>query len=263
MRKAILAPASIFALALAAASGGQDFKEVRRTVALDPDGLVSIETFKGSIDVEAWDRSEVDIVARVEPDETGRHQAEKVRETEVRIEGSGRRVRIESDYDRTRHHGFLGIFGDDGTLPLVRYTIRMPKSARLEIKDYKSESHIRGIAGRLEMDTYKGRVEIEAAGGGVDLETYKGEVRAKFDRYDASRFETYKGDIEIMLPASAAFDLDAEVGRRGAVHTEFALVTKGSLSDGDDGERVRGSANGGGPRLRLESYRGTFRIRSN
>ncbi len=261
MRKAILAPASVLFLALAAAAAGEDFKEVRKTLPLDPGGRVQIETFKGSIDVEAWDRPEVDVVARVEPDESGRHQAEKVRETEVRIEGSGSRVHIESDYDRARHHGFLGVFGDDGTLPFVRYTIRMPKTARLQVKDYKSVSRIRGLAGSLELDTYKGRVEIAGAEGPVDLETYKGDVRAEFDRYAASRFETYKGDIEIALPPSAAFDLDADVGRGGRLSTDVALVTGASGWSGDR-ERQRGSVNGGGPELRLETYKGTFRLRT-
>ncbi|MGH9369078.1 MAG: DUF4097 family beta strand repeat-containing protein [Thermoanaerobaculia bacterium] len=261
MRNAALASASILSLALAAAAAGEDFKEVRKTIPLDPDGRVVIETFKGSIDVETWDRPEVGVAARVEPDENGRHQAEKVRETEVRIEGSGRRVRIESDYDRTRHHGFLGIFGEDGTLPFVRYTIRLPRTARLEVKDFKSETRIHGLAGSLKLETYKGRVEIAGVEGSVRLRTYKGDVRVEFARFSASDFETYKGDIEIALSRLAAFDLDADLGRRGNLHSDFELATSASRRDGDGGRR-RGSANGGGPALRLETYKGSFRLRA-
>ncbi|MGE5277993.1 MAG: hypothetical protein ACM3SU_13430 [Acidobacteriota bacterium] len=257
MRRSVFFPAGLlFGALAAAAAAGADFKEVRRTVPLDPDGRVSIETFKGSIDVTAWDRPEVEALARIEPDEQGRYQAEKVRQTEVRIEGSGRNVRIESDYRRVRRHGFLGVFGDP-TLPFVRYTIKLPRAARLAVKDYKSESRISGLGGGLDFDTYKGRVTLADLEGPVRLQTYKGDVRAGFARFAASRFETYKGEIAIVLPRGTAFDLDSDVGRRGSLSTDFEMAVRAS-----DGGRRRGPVNGGGPSLDLETHRGTFRIRA-
>jgi hypothetical protein len=262
MRSRAFTPVSLLSIALAAGSAaGADYKEVHKTVPLDPDGRVSIETFKGWIDVTTWERPEVDVAARVEPDDSGSHQAEKVRQTEIRIEGSGARVRIESDYDAVHEHGFLGIFGGNRTLPFVRYTIKLPKTARLKVKDYKSESRIAGLQGGLDFDTYKGRVELADMEGPVRLHTYKGDISAEFARFAASRFETYKGDIEISLSRTTAFDLDADLGRRGNLHTDFEVVTSASGRHQDGGRR-RASANGGGPALRLETYKGSFRIRA-
>jgi hypothetical protein len=252
-----LFPAAIAALALAApALSDSAVKEVHRTIPLDRDGTVSLETFKGSIDVTAWDRPEVEIQARIEADPDGRDQAEKVAQTEVSIEGSGRRVRIETDYRRVRRHGFLGI-SDDGTMPFARYTIQLPKGARLEIKDYKSESRVSGVTGGLDFDTYKGTVALSGLEGPVRLETYKGEVRAEFARFAESRFETYKGDIEIALPTGAAFDLDADLGRHGDLVSDFEVAVHSSHDRG----KQRGTVHGGGPSLRLETYKGRFEIK--
>ena len=43
--------------------------------------------------------------------------------------------------------------------------------------------------------------------GGVDLETYKGDVRIEYVSLSRSnRFETYKGEIEIVVPRGKGFD---------------------------------------------------------
>jgi len=259
MRVQQLLSAAVLGLLLAAPSvaEGNDVKEVHRTLALDANGKVSLETFKGSIDVTVWDRNEIDVAVRVEPDPDGEDQAEKVRETEIRIEGSGASVRIETDYSRVRRHGFLGVFGDDGTVPFVRYTIRMPKTARLEIKDYKSESRISGLTDRLDFNSYKGDVRLTALEGPVRLETYKGVVHADLARFAESRFETYKGEIEIALPKGASFDLDADLGHRGNLDSDFPMAVRSS----EGGGRHRSTVGGGGPRLRLETYKGSFRLR--
>ena len=111
------------------------------------------------------------------------------------------------------------------------------------------------------MNTYKGDVEIADMDGPVELETYKGEVRAAFSRMASSAFETYKGRIDISLPAAAAFDLDADLGRHGELDSSFAFLTKTSGWSSRDARR-RGSVNGGGPELKLRTYKGNFRILS-
>jgi hypothetical protein len=252
-----LTAAALATLLASAAAGEGDFKDVHRTIPLDAKGRAFLETYKGSIDVTAWDRNEIEVSARVEPDPEGEDQAEKVRETEIRIEGSGSSVRIESDYGRVRRHGFLGVFGDDGTLPFVHYAIRMPRTARLEIKDYKSKSRITGLADRLDFNSYKGDIRLTGLEGPVRLETYKGTVHADLARFAESRFETYKGEIEIALPADASFDLDADLGRHGDLDSDFPMAVRSS----EGGGHHRSSVGAGGPHLELETYKGTFRLR--
>lgn len=253
----------VFGVALLTAAAGpalaEEGKVVRRDLPLTASGRVQIETYKGSITVTAWESPRVEVLARVMPDGDDPDQNEKVRLTKVSIEGSGNSVRIESDYDRIKGRWFRS-WTDNGTLPFVHYTIRMPRSATLDIKDYKSRIRVDAIEGGLKLNTYKGSVDLEGLRGGLELNTYKGEVRARFARFDRdSEIETYKGDVSVEMPANARFDLDAEIGRRGDLNLGFDLTTREGHRSGRDG--YRGAVNGGGPRLRLETYKGTLRIR--
>jgi hypothetical protein len=254
-----------FATLLTAASSAQaaDTKEVHRTLALDRDGRVSVNTYKGSITVTTWERPEVRVDARIEPDGDCRESREKVQWTEVRISGGGGSVEITSDYDAVKHHarGFLGLFDiETGSLPFVRYTIQMPATARLEIKDYKSGITVSDLKSDLKLHTYKGSVKVANLDGAARVDTYKGDVRVAFARFSrASRFDTHKGEINVSLPKDSRFELDADSGRRGDIESDFAMTTHARRSRAP---RASGAVNGGGPELRLTTYRGTLRVRS-
>lgn len=234
-------------------------KTIRETLELNEDGLLSIDTYKGSITITTWDREEVEVDVLIEADDDD----ELVEDTEIIISGNARRIRIETDYDEAKRkkRGWSPFGNNSYSLPFVHYTIRMPRTAALQIDDYKSEIDVRALEADMELETYKGSVEIRGFVGGISLETYKGDVYVQFDEMtDDSSFETYKGDIDIDLPEDAAFDLDAELGKRGDLNTDFRLRDYRSRR-GDDNE-YRGRVNGGGPELRLDTYRGQYRIRT-
>jgi hypothetical protein len=244
---------------------GQETREVRKTVSLTRDGRVSIDTYKGSVKIETWEKAEVEIVATIEAEDWGRYADDKVRETEIKISESPGSVRIQTDYDgiRRRSGSFWGIFdGDTGSLPFVHYVIKMPATASLRIKDYKSEVDVRNLTARIDLNTYKGTVDVIGLSGAMDLETYKGTVRIEFASYSsASSFETYKGDIELILPKSAGFTLDADLGRRGDFDSDFAFASsRTSRSRSKERSTYDGDVNGGGPTLRLRTDKGHFKV---
>jgi hypothetical protein len=260
------AHAGLAALAFSVAAGAQasDIKEVHKSLALDKDGRVSIHTYKGSVTVTTWDKPNVQVDARIEPGSDDSYDREKVQWTEVRISGSGSSVHIESDYDQVKHHthGFLGLFDwDSGSLPLIHYTVQMPATAALAIEDHKSDIKISDLKADLKLNTYKGTARVANLDGAARAETYKGDVRVEFARYSrASRFETYKGEIELRMPKDSRFDLDSDSGRRGEVETDFAILSHAGR--GSRSYRASGSVNGGGPELRMTTYKGTLRIRA-
>ena len=242
----------------------QNSREVRKSGEFGQNGRVSIDTYKGSIKVLTWDKSEIEILARIGSDGLDRHSRERVENTEIRIDLSAHSARIKTDYDRVRdrHSGFLGIFvGDEsGNLPLVHYTIKVPKTTNLEIKDYKSRTEVDGLESDVNIETYKGEVEVERLSGSFALETYKGDVKIAFARLSGkSRFETYKGSIEISLPRGKGFELDADIGRHGSFDSDFAFENKRRQDRRTDME-VRSPINGGGPLVRLKTDHGTIRL---
>jgi hypothetical protein len=257
--------AGLAAVLLSAAVTAQaaDTKEVHRTLSLDRDGRVSIDTYKGTVTVTTWEKPEVRVDALIEPDGDDRESREKVQWTEVRISGGGASIEIKSDYDEVKHHerGFLGIFDvESGSLPFVRYTIQMPATARLQIHDYKSGINVSNLKADLKLHTYKGTVKVAGLDGAARVDTYKGDARVEFARFSrASRFDTHKGEIDVRLPKDSHFDLDADTGRRGDIESDFATTTRAGRSRA---ARATGAVNGGGPELRLTTYKGTLRIRA-
>jgi hypothetical protein len=268
MFKALVPTVAFLLAAPGSVSAQMASKEVHRTIALDRDGQVSIETYKGSVHVNAWDRAEAEITARIVADEAcgdSKYQAEVVKDTEVRISGEGRSLSLRSDYDRLEgfHTWSFWPFGSCSARPFVHYTISMPATARLELKDYKSDISIAGLGSEIRLSTYKGEVRLTGLGGALRLDTYKGDVKAAFAKMSGdSSFETHKGEIEITMPKDARFALSADVGRHGRLHSDFPVTTTLARRSRSRDERVEGAVNGGGPSLRLSTSNGSFRLRS-
>jgi len=241
-----------------------DIKQVRKTLSLVPAGYLTVDTYKGSVTVRTWDKAEVDVQARVEPDGDGSDQRQAIQETEVRIEGSGTEVHVRSDYGKLEGHSWPNSWFNwtSWNLPFVRYEIHMPRTARLRIKDYKSDIRVEGLHAALDIDTYKGSTVVSSLDGPLKMQTYKGEARIEFlNVAGPSWVDTYKGDIEIAIPRGKGVNLASELGRHGTLDVD-STVAVGFQSAGTRRERYHGAVNGGGPELRLKTFRGSFRLRS-
>jgi hypothetical protein len=227
-------------------------KDIHRTFPLDSRGHVTIDTYKGSVRVSTWDRNEIDVAVRIEED--GDVFAQRVTHADVRFDASPSDVRITSDNQWT-------FFLVDGVAPLYHYTIRMPRTASLRIKDYKSESEVSDLSAELQIETYKGSLQLRNHSGGLLVNTYKGDIRAEFATVSAPvRIDTYKGDVELRMPRDSRFDLSTDLGRRrGDPDSDFArYVRTSNLRD----RTHRSQVNGGGPEVRVRSYKGEFSLRA-
>jgi putative adhesin len=251
---------------IASFSAGAEVRNLDRTVALDPLGTVSFQTFKGSIEVETWGEPRAEIHARIEPDTTCGNeadQAERVRLTEIEVDSSADRLSLRSNYDRLEHLSSIPfhVDGFDSTCnayPFVRYRLRIPATAALEIEDHKSKISVSGLNAGARIRTHKGVVNVTGQEGALDLLTHKGKVHVEFARLaGGSRLETYKGDIEVAVPRAAGFDLDARVARSGTLEAPFPLDEQQVSRH----ERVYDQkVNGGGSRLELTTRKGSLRI---
>ena len=241
-------------LALPSAAAAPE-KTVARTLPLAPGGVVSVDTYKGSIRVRTWDRAEVAVSAVVVPDEPCDDDAEKVEKTDVVIEAGRTGVSVRTDYDRLPGSGLFS--WHCSSRPLVHYELSVPRSAGLRINDYKSDTDVKDLDGDIELETYKGSVDLTGVAGRLELETYKGDVRVETALKKDVTVETYKGEVTFTVPKTAGFDLDARLGRKGHLESDLALP-RGSR----DNEELQAKVAGGGALLRLKTYKGEFRIRT-
>jgi hypothetical protein len=248
----------------------QSSREVHKVLPLKADGRLVIETNKGSITITTHDKPLVEVDVRIESDDGETEDAAMdVEDTEIRINAREDEVVLHTDYrkvEREHHRDFWDWISDPSessySLPLVHYTIRMPRTAALRIKDYKSTTHIEGLQSDIRFNTYKGEANIEGLSGGIDLETYKGTVRVSFAKLKTdSRFETYKGKVTAAVPKENGFDLQTDFER----HVDFTSDFDVHTIERDRKHRAydyRGSINGGGPALEFKSSKGNIRLRT-
>ncbi len=261
-------PILLLSFFVALPTQAQRNKKFSEAVDLSRQGRVVIETYKGSIDVTTWDKDTVEIDAIIEADKDD----DLVALTEVRVHRSGNTLRIESDYERAKKAGKRKLFGNSYvSLPYVHYRIRMPRTADLQIDDYKSvieindlaadldletykgEADINNVAGEVRIDTYKGDVELTELAGSLEADTYKGNITAEFVEFNGnSAVDTYRGTVVLALPRSAGFDLEANMGKKGDLDSDFDLDNV-RISDKN---KYRGQVGGGGPDLDIDTYRG-------
>ncbi len=237
----------------------QDFKEVDKTFQIDKNGEVKLDTYKGDVTIETWDKAEVHVYAKMIPDDSGNwfgstDPEEQLENVDVDLDASANYVKITSDYRKS--HSWFG----EGTRALVNYKIQMPKTAKLNVKDYKSEIKITGVQSAINFETYKGETTVYGLVGSIDLETYKGQVRVEFSKLtDNCRFDTYKGEIKISLPKNTAFTVDADFGRRTDFNSDFNIETVSSHEKRHD-YNFRREVNGGGPEIKLSSNKGEISL---
>lgn len=239
---------------LASITAFSQTKEVRRTLPLTANGHVQIDTFKGEIRVTTWDQPQVELVARIEPDGSSSESLRLANDTEVRIDSTGDSLHLKSDYPNVKHWN-----NDNVRMPFVRYTIRMPRTAELRIKDHKSEIEVSDLSGALEIDTYKGDSKVHRQNGAIRMHTYKGHGTFELSSLAGrNTFDTFKGLFDIAVPSSARFDVISESGPKASIRSAFPFVLPAGTYNRNSNFQAR--VNGGGAELVLKSYRGEVNL---
>jgi len=185
-------------LVYAALNAADDTREIRKTVSLSAQGRVVIDTYKGSISVTTWDKPQVEMVVRIEPDGWGASDRELVRNTEIEIDSTSDTLRLKTRYPKD-YGTWLGNYSQ----PHVKYTLRMPRTAQLRIKDYKSDINVDGLTAALDIDTYQGEIHVNKQDGGVvEVKIYKSDARVEFTRItDRSALQVQVADAAVSMAA--------------------------------------------------------------
>jgi hypothetical protein len=178
---------------------------VDRTVAVAPDGTVTIRNFSGSITVTGSDRTDVSVHA------VRRATRERLARITLDVQSDGRNVTIEAN-----HH--VGERRDNDNVVETDLTIEVPRPVRLDIDGFSSPVRIQRITGTdHRLKTFSGAVTLEQVAGPIVAESFSGGIGISTDGWkpkDRLQLKTFSGDIEVRLPAqaSAAVEFDSFSG---------------------------------------------------
>lgn len=247
----------------------KETESFERTVSLAATGRVTIETLNGSIDVETWDRAEVEIRATKEARAGDRESArELLAETEIVIdEGRDLEIRVKRPENRR--------FGNRGSVS-VNFKLMVPRGASLDAETTNGNIAVADLDGSADVRTTNGAVEVEDLRGSAEITTTNGSIRARgIHGHFAGR--TTNGSIDAELTATAlSEDLELKT-TNGSVDLTVspslaasivARAQNGRVSSDLDAHEVskkRGylelELGGGGPRIDIRTTNGRVTIR--
>jgi DUF4097 and DUF4098 domain-containing protein YvlB len=146
--------------------------------ALRADATVEIRAVSHRLEVERWDRSEIEI--------TGDYNSEW---EELRVSPDPGRFsfRIESRQRR----GSWSRRGDAG-----RLTIRVPEGVRIDLGSVSGDVHVRGLSGAVTAQTVSGGVKVEGSPRTVSMESVSGNV-AFAGNAESVRAQTVSGGVDV------------------------------------------------------------------
>lgn len=265
-----------------------------KTLPVDARGEVEIVNVSGTVEVDAWDRAEVQVdaelgsnVERLEFDRDGQRTWIKVILPKSSERGSGfsdLRVKIPRDSSLSvktvsadqRIHGVQG----GQRLQAVSGGIETDIGrGELEVKTVSGDIRARGAGqvgksgkegnGSVRAASVSGDIQLDSIGPELELNTVTGDMNVRTDRLDRVRIKTTNGTLQLNTALGEEARVDAEAINgdlhftlRGKVDAEFDIETFNGDIDNCFGPKPSPSREyGPGNELRFTEGKGDARVR--
>jgi hypothetical protein len=229
---------------------GRASDEWTRSYPLAAGGEVRIGNGNGSIDVEAVDGSTVEVRAeRIAKAATDTGAQELLPRIVIKEDAKPDLVSIETE----RMSGIMV-----GASFEVRYHVRAPKNAVIDLTNTNGTVSVSGSAGRVAAKTTNGSVTTRNLTGGVEAHTTNGTVNVDVASVGSGKIalRTTNGSVTLRLPDDAKADLLA-TWTNGGINTSSMKIDVTEKSR----RRFEGRMNGGGTLIELQTTNGGIRIR--
>ncbi|HEV2245622.1 MAG TPA: hypothetical protein VGW37_03135 [Terriglobia bacterium] len=257
-----------------------------KTISTTATPRVSISNLAGKVTVRGWDRLQV-------------HVAYTIASPKIGVDTE--QVPTHGPADKLHFTSYLIHRSDVVPNPVVDYTVQVPSGASLDIHDPQGTINIESIKGDTSVDSLggtisvadaEGHLSIRSVGGNIEIIRSSGRVEAysingnlHFVSPGSTRLRgtttsgtivyegdfapggdyvlsDYSGDITVICPSSASFELDAKTVR-GKLDNQFPLVPRGPSSQSfhPPGNSIFGTQGSGQATLEVTSFSGTIRVR--
>ena len=142
-------------------------------------------------------------------------------------------------------------------------------SGDLELRSINGDAFLKTVSGDISLGKINGSIEAESVSGDIELidvsgakvvkgNALSGSITYQGDINPAGRYElkSHSGEIEMVLPSNAAFDLEASTFS-GDIESDFEIMVTGKFSK----KKVQGTVNGGGAVVILNTFSGDIDLR--
>jgi len=202
---------------------------------LHADARLSVRNLAGVIEIDAWDKAEMDLTAQLGD------SAEK-----VEITGTAGDLKVEVKNRKSDRY-----YGDGDT----RLKLRVPAGVTLSLDGTSSDLVVRGTKGPITARSVSGDIDLAVPAKLITVQTVSGDVRLETPAARETKLNTVSGDTTVngaagsLISESVSGDVNVEGG-------PFTLVDLKSVS-GDIGVHAAFTADA---RVKAESLSGDVRV---
>ena len=249
MKSIVLLTALLSFVSVARATVTETFTH---TYPLTADGAIRVENVNGDIDITAWEKPEVSLVA-----EKRAKNDDELKRVEIIIEAGPDRLAIKTKHIKKTGGWFFSNWSDNSS---VRYKLMVPAGARLEkIDTVNSDITASGMHGPVKLSTVNGGIEDTGLRGDARLNAVNGSLRAEFASLENVReieLDSVNGRAMVTLPKGASARIETSTVN-GSSHVDQPINLSKSGRRSLSGE----IGTGGGPNISLETVNGSISVR--
>jgi hypothetical protein len=222
----------LFLLAAYAAIGSADTEltdRVDKTFKVNASTLLTVKNSFGKIEINNWERDEIHVVVDIIVEGNNESRAEKLMDAiEVTYRESGSEVFFQTKIDNMNNRG--------GESFEVNYTIKMPISNPIDIKNSFGDIYLNDRQGSAVLDVSYGALKAENLLGDNEIEVSFG--KGYFDRVERGEITIKYSDVEIA--SSDVLEMDTQFSKveldevnRLELEAKYGSVTLGNVGDLD------------------------------
>lgn len=222
--------------------------EVRSTTIAASSSLEVDASPNGGIEVEAWDRDEIRVDAKVQTHARRNGEARELAdEIDIVIESN----RIDTNGPRTTRRG-------DGWS--VSYRLMVPRRIDLDLRSVNGGIALAGVTGRIDLQTTNGGLTIRDAAGDVRGRSTNGGITAVLagERWQGAGLDVETTNGGVVLEVPAGYSAHLETGTvHGGYEIDFPVTVQGRV----DRRRLSVDLGDGGPKIRAMTTNGGVSVR--
>jgi len=234
----------------------------KKSIPVENQERLLIQNQNGDIEIRAWDRDEVEIIAykkvKAGSPNAARRYMDKL---EIDIEDDGTTVSVYTrfpDQDRDEGSIFSWLLNLGSKSASVDYEVHVPMKFNLDIRSTNGNIMVDDCAGEFDLETTNGNMQAENVKGAARCKTTNGSItmffQEVFDNSDMSFYST-NGSVKLYLPESLNAILKART-TNGSVDCDLPMHD----AEWESKRKLEAVINEGGPLIYIRTTNGTIRI---
>jgi putative adhesin len=232
-----------------------DFCEVREETLRNQSTIDLDARGNGGVFIRGWDRSDVQMRARVTVRDDSRDAAAQLAK-QIQITTTGGRIQADGPRDRRDRRRDW----DDDRYWSVEFELQVPRKADVRVDATNGGIIVEDVRGRIDAHTINGGIVLGDVNGDIRGETVNGGLQVELanEKWDGPGLDlkTVNGGVRLSVPSGFSGELDASTSN-GGIAVDFPITISGLINSR---RQIRGTLGSGGPRIRLAAVNGGISI---